>query len=94
MPNPKDNSLISLASVAGLGIQIALAVTISAIIFIGIGSWLDGLWHTKPILTFVGIISGLLVSLAVVWHLMKPFLQKAKEGYQILQKYPKKDSNI
>lgn len=74
--NGKDPSDLSqtykeIAPYLGLGMQ--LAVTVTAMVFLGI--WLDGKFGTQPVLTIIGAFLGIFVGM---YHFIKSVTKNGK----------------
>lgn len=57
------------ADMAGLGLYFAAAVLIPIVI----GAWLDGRFHTGPLLVLIGLFVGLVAGGAAIWVKVREF---------------------
>jgi len=60
-----------------MSLQIGFSVSLSAVFFTLLGRYMDKRMDTVPWLTILGAIIGFLVSMYLVWQIVKP-LQKIK----------------
>ena len=70
--------MLSLKAVAGLALQLGFAVSVTATLSIYGGAKLDGYFGTTPYLFCVGAVTGLGLSLLLVWQIVQPIRERAK----------------
>jgi hypothetical protein len=58
--------------VVALSLQIGISTALSAIVFILGGLWIDRQIGTIPLFSFIGGILGMIMSLFLVWRIVKP----------------------
>jgi ATP synthase protein I len=59
----------TLGSVGGLGLAVAVPIVVCVIL----GAYLDGVLHTAPLLTLLGLLLGLLSGVYGAYRLLKNF---------------------
>ncbi len=69
--NPLTNKAI-----IGLALQLGFAVSVTAVLFIYGGYWLDKHFDTTPIFLWIGASLGLIASFLLVWQIVKPICDK------------------
>jgi F0F1-type ATP synthase assembly protein I len=67
----KEEKMIPNRQVLAMALQIGFSTSFSAVAFIVSGHYLDKHFNTSPILTIIGLILGLVVSLYLVWQIVK-----------------------
>jgi hypothetical protein len=67
----------TMKAVIAMALQVGISTSVSAIVFILGGLWLDRRWGTIPLFTLIGAALGLVVALYLVWQIVRP-LQKMK----------------
>jgi hypothetical protein len=73
----KEEKMIPNKQVLTMALQIGFSTSFTAVAFIVGGHYLDKRLDTSPILTIIGLVLGLTVSLYLVWEIVKA-LQKKK----------------
>lgn len=68
----KPSDLLPLKSVLGLALQLGFAVATTAVLCVFGGHWLDGKLGTTPLFFWVGAGLGLVLSLGLVWQIVRP----------------------
>jgi hypothetical protein len=68
--NVSNKPTPSLATLLGMGVTTALCVVAG----VGGGHWLDGTFKTGLVFTFVGLVLGVVVAVAVVYFRIRQFL--------------------
>ena len=71
-----DSSEIKLQRVAMLSLNVGVTVAITALAFVFLGKWIDEKFHTQPFGFLVFIILGLIVSVFLVWQIVKPLWEQ------------------
>lgn len=71
MAEPDDRRSAKL--LRGVGVAATLTFQLVAAVMLGFlgGRWLDGLWHTGPWLTIVGVVVGLVAGFLGLFHLSR-----------------------
>ena len=82
----KSAGLMSIKEVAFLSTQIGISVSLTTVLFVGGGKYLDNISGLSPLFTLLGIILGLGISLYLVWKLVKPLMIKHKTNFAVLKK--------
>ena len=61
------------SAIRGVGMAAALATQLILAVFLGflLGHWLDGLLHTTPWLTIVGVLLGIVAGFVGLFHLSR-----------------------
>ena len=74
--SPMNTGLVLVAMrLLGLGWYVAA----SLLIFIVGGVWLDGVFNTKPIFTFLGLGIGMVVAFGGLYRMVKPALVRVRK---------------
>ena len=84
--NKSNQNLMSLKEVAYMATQIGVSVAVTCVIFVAGGKYLDNYTHKSPLFTLLGILIGLVVSMYLVWQIVKPLQHKYKTDFKILKK--------
>jgi F0F1-type ATP synthase assembly protein I len=72
---PGHPAPVSAASVAGLGIQLAISI----LLFLYLGLWLDKKLGTDPFLLIVGVFVGAAVGMYNMYHMMTAAQRKERK---------------
>ena len=86
----KKSNLMSMKEVAYMATQIGFSVSITTVLFVGGGKYLDDRLGKAPLFTLLGIAIGLIASLYLVWQIVKPLLKKHKTDFKVLKKQEEK----
>ncbi len=76
MSKPKNSDPLANKAVIGLALQLGFAVSVTAVLFVFGGHWLDKKLDTAPIFLWLGAGLGLLASLLLVWQIVRPLREK------------------
>jgi hypothetical protein len=76
MPINSNSDPLTNKAVIGLALQLGFAVSITAVLFVYGGHWLDTYFDTAPSFFWAGAGLGLLASLLLVYRIMKPLRDK------------------
>lgn len=73
----RDGASRGMGLVRGVGIAFTLTFQLSASVLLGyfLGNWLDGLLHTAPWLTMVGVMAGVVAGFLGLYHLSRIMLR-------------------
>lgn len=75
MDEPKIKAPLSAKDVAIMALQIGFSVSLSTVLFILSGRYLDTRLVTSPLFMIIGAVLGLFFSLYLVWQIVKPLQQ-------------------
>ncbi|MBL7979664.1 MAG: AtpZ/AtpI family protein [Bacteroidetes Order II. Incertae sedis bacterium] len=59
--------------------QLGIQIGTSFLAFIGLGYWLDGMWHTKPLFLLIGAAFAMLSMVALLYKVWKQLDAKAEK---------------
>jgi len=91
MKKAQSSDLMPLSAVLGLSLQLGVSVAVTATVFVWGGAWLDGHFDTSPTFFWIGATSGLLVSLIIVWQIVRPLRERADVDEKELEEIDKLD---
>ena len=84
----KKQNLMTLKEVAYMATQIGVSVSVTCVIFVVGGKYLDNHTGKSPLFTLLGIAIGLVAAMYLVWQIVKPLQRKYKTDFKALKKQP------
>ena len=79
LPESKRSKNFETFYAFSLAWQLGFLIAVPLAAFIGIGIWLDSKFNTQPLLTLLGLLVGLSVTIYEVYHVMDPLIRNDKK---------------
>jgi F0F1-type ATP synthase assembly protein I len=74
MNDQKGNEVFRFSYALSLAFQLGFLIVASIVGFLALGYWLDTIFHTDPLFLMGGILTGVIVTILEVGHLIKPLI--------------------